>query len=249
MKTWLLRCLVLFGVFLATAQAQTVKVFVHESYPWSFKDTDGVVKGAEVDFIREAFQAVGVGTQFHVASYSRLLDVIQNQPELADMASPVPDEVIAASKAYKTGNYLTFRDVALIRKGSDIDIQSIDDLRGKKIIAYQAAQHIISPEFQAMAQAGLKDYTYQELPHREGQIQMLMKKRKDIVIGERQILLGLAKKLGIQDQVAVAFVVKRWNIQGMIRDKALHDAFNKGLEQIKSNGIYQSIEKKWALVY
>src|SRR5262245_25701701 len=75
---------------IATGMKRIV-VGVHESYPWSYSESGGVIAGQEMEIIEEAFKTQGIEVQFRIMSYSRLVFEFQNKR--LDFASPVAFDV------------------------------------------------------------------------------------------------------------------------------------------------------------
>lgn len=236
---WAYAC-VLAIVLEPSLMAKTVLIGVHESYPWSFAEGN-TIKGAEVDFIAAALNQKGVSFKFEISGYDRLLDRIGKKQ--LDFASPIPDELIQKFGGAKTDDYMFYTDIAMTLKGKKIS--TYKNLHGMRIVSYQQAKNFLGKDFQNALKMAK---SYKELAERDGQIRMLKSKRVDVVVGEKQILLGLAKKYKIRDKVEVGLVLKKWNIQGLVFDKKLLNDFNEGLKKIKQDGTYDAIVRKWDLI-
>ena len=127
----------LFAGLLAFQQqaAEPIRMGLHLSAPWSFYNDAGELDGIEYQLVSRIFSRAGFKVEYELHSYSRLLKQLSDKK--LDCASPVAIPVEGASY---TEPYLPFEDVVISLASSGIEIQSLQQLAGKRIVAYQQAQ-------------------------------------------------------------------------------------------------------------
>ncbi|WP_419905478.1 substrate-binding periplasmic protein [Kiloniella sp.] len=138
-----------------------------------------------------------------------------------------------------------FRDVAVTRKSSNITIESVQDLEGQKIIAFQGAKDFFGPEFSEV----VGDSNYSEASEPRLQAQALNDNRVDVSVGDLFIFLHSikntqgssadAKDFKIHDILPVVFSrMGFWNYE-------LCREFNKALQDVKDSGEYEMIYDRY----
>ncbi|MFD2206153.1 substrate-binding periplasmic protein [Kiloniella antarctica] len=150
------------------------------------------------------------------------------------------------TKSCRSDPIFRFRDVAVTRTKSDVNLESIRDLRGKRTIAFQGAKEFFGPEFSSAVSEG----SYSEASEPRLQVQALMDNRVDVSIGDMFILLHSirsksekgnlenemrATEFRIHDILPVVFSrMGFWDLD-LCRD------FNLALKQVKDSGEYEKI--------
>ncbi|MGP9799606.1 substrate-binding periplasmic protein [Rheinheimera sp. NSM] len=207
--------------------AQPLRVGLHLSAPWSFFDAQGEPDGYEYRLVSRIFSEAGYQVQYEFHSYSRLLK--QFADKKLDCASPVAIPVDGASY---TQPYLPFQDVAISRQDTGLTVNSLHDLRDKRIAAYQQAQQVLGADFaQAVSTAA-----YLELAERELQLELLFSDRVQLVVGEQRVLLYLAAKLAPHIRLAIhpIFDAKSYPAACWLPEHAA--AFDHGLAKLAQSG-------------
>lgn len=224
------------SVELKTDSIKTVVISTHYTPPWSYKDCSG----AEIDIIRLAFKQVGLTIECSYSSYARL---VQNFMERkTQFASPIVKTDGDSVSAIYSDNFIPYVDVVASFEEKQITIK---DLHRKTFVAYQNAQKYLGPNY---AYATKKARYYKELPGRDEQIRMLARGRIDYVIGEKNILITLAKRLYPNRKLHVNLVLKHWDIRAGAHNPELMQQFNKGLRAIKQQGKVKEIFSQYEVV-
>jgi len=165
--------------------------------------------------------------QYEFHSYSRLLK--QFADKKLDCASPVAIPVAGASY---TESYLPFQDVAISRQDAGLTVNSLQDLRDKRIAAYQQAQQVLGADFaQAVSTAA-----YLELAERELQLELLFSDRVQLVVGEQRVLLYLAAKLAPHINLTIHPIFAAKSYPAACWQPEHTAAFNRGLAQLAQSG-------------
>lgn len=222
-----LTCVIALVQLLPLQAAESIRFGLHLSAPWSFYNEKGQLDGIEYQLVSRIFSRAGYQVEYELHSYSRLLKQLADKK--LDCASPVALPVAGVSYSQP---YLPFEDVVISLQSSAIGLQGLADLAGKRIVAYQQAEHVLGPEFvTAVAKAN-----YLELADRALQLELLFSKRVDLVIGERRVLHYLAAKTAPQHKLATHHLFSEKKYPAACWNSALTAAFDAGLQQMQQSG-------------
>ena len=242
MKKLTVQIVLIVSLFLTgNIRADIIDVALHNSPPWSDTDSSGQIIGVEIEIIKAAYAAKGHSLKFSISGYSRLLKRIAEKK--FDFASPLPESVDIPG-IIRTDTFLPFQDVALTWTESKIKIQSVTDLEGKSVTAYQNATVVLGEQY---ANA-VKRSEYREVAKRETPLNLLSLRRTDVVIGEKHILTAISEKLHGPGKVTVHPIFPIINYGGGVWNEKLRQDFNAGLKIIRENGDYNRILKKFGII-
>ena len=124
---------------------------------------------------------------------------------------------------------------------SSAEISSLQQLAGKRIVAYQQALQVLGAEFRA----AVANANYLELADRALQLELLFSNRVDLVIGERRVLHYLANKTAPQLALQTHHLFTEKNYPAACWDPALRDVFNRGLELLQLSGELSDILQQY----
>jgi len=221
---------------LAPALAATpVQIELNFSPPWSYEGPDKSAAGIEPDLLRAALRSQGFEPRFMLVSNARLMeDFAAKRVEYASPAAMVVEN----PGMYRTQPYLPFLDVAMSLSKANLLIDSIADLAGKRIVAYQLASKFRGPEF---AKIAANNPAYRERAQREIQIEQLFQGRVDVVIGERRIPTYLATKMYGPGKVSIHEIFPPDPMSGMSWSAEVGAAVDRGMQKLRDSGEYKKI--------
>jgi len=231
--------LILTALYSQLGHSQEILVGVHHSPPWSFKNGQGEIVGIEKDIIEKSLTSQGHTVRFQIFGYSRLLNQFSSQQ--LDFASPFTGPTGAASL---TVNYLPFQDVSVSLKSRGLAINIVEDLVGKRVVAYQQAHRVLGKKYGALVAS---QASYKEFASRENQIELLFFKRADAVVGERRILAYIAHINHGSDKIAIHPIFPETHYPGAAWDRQIVKDFNTGLKWLRASGEYQKILDQYRL--
>jgi len=158
---------------------QVLKVGVG-NFPPFFIENGG--KGIFIEIIDEIFkQLPQYKVEYVFMSNHRILHEI-NHGESIDVACNIfPKSKVKASLSEPI---FRFRDVAISKKTDQIKINTISDLQGKSIAAYQGATELLGDKFKQMAKTNLE---YSEHAHPKETTLLMISGKKDIRVGDINI--------------------------------------------------------------
>ncbi|WP_238883164.1 amino acid ABC transporter substrate-binding protein [Clostridium sp. YIM B02551] len=215
-----------------------IKIGTEGTYaPYTFHDSTGKLSGFDVEIAQEIAKRIGVKPEFVETKWDGMLagldakrfDIVVNEVGINDERKVKYD----FSDPYVTSKAL------LIVKGDNTSIKSFDDLKGKK-----AAQTLTS-NFGKLAKASGADIV--EADGFNQSIDLLTSGRVDATINDSLSYYDL-KKQKPDLQVKIAAESKDADQSAVLINKGnkeLVDAVNKALADMKSDGTYLEISKKY----
>ena len=228
--------LLMLVAFQANSNDKTLLVAVNIGPPWAFYQQDQGIVGIDVDIIRHIATEIGCDVEFHLLAYNRL--IADFKAGKYDIASPF---AFATPQGYLTEPYLPFEDVAVSINDKQLTINTVDDLSGKRVIAFQGARSVLGEAFIR----AIDGESYLEQAEREVQLRLLVNDRADVVIGERRLLTFIMNNRFPEKQLIIHPIFETRPYGAIIKDKQLQQKFDSELAAMKASGLYQAILARW----
>lgn len=229
------------AAWMASAHSQTVTVGMGLNRPPYAMD--GGATGLEVDIVREALAAAGLGMRPQQLPPARGLK-LQRAGQLDVLLSV--DEGIGGD-GFFSEPYLNYQNVALSLTARKLAIRRIEDLSAYSVAAFQNASLTLGPRFSAVARAHAN---YNEYSQQLIQTNLLFSERVDVIVGDRRILhffsSQLDPKIDVSKPVTIHQVFPATPRKAVFKDADLRDRFNAGLKTIQTNGVHDALLKKYA---
>ncbi len=209
------------------AHTSPIKVGLHDSAPWAYRDSQGQITGIDYDIVQNILRQQGIEAEFELYSYSRLLKLFSEHK--LDIASPV---AVPYPGAYYSQPYFTIQDVVVSRRDSPMPIRQLSDLKGKSIVAYQQASAVLGPDFaQQMKQA-----YYLEEADRKKQFELLFNNRVQLIVGDERVLSFYSRTYYGPNLLSIYPIFPAVDYPAAFWNAGLQQQFNQGLEQLKTQG-------------
>lgn len=243
--------IILFFFFsVVDATAQEVRVGIGFALPpYVIQEND---VGMEVEIIREA-----LGVSGHKATFVYLpnlrLPVAYDSHEVDCVVANVSYELGSESRrqTYPSKPTIAYQNFAITLEESQLEIKSIDDLRALKVLAFNNATKYLGKEFALMAESNPK---YTELADQSLQVMMLTSGRVQAVVSDKRIFLWWRHRLksrSVSNNILLSQSLTfhpvfppAWR-QVTFANKGLRDDFNRGLEVVQGNGVFDAIVRKY----
>lgn len=233
-----------FFVALATAclsvplHAKEIKAAVGTSLsPYIIQQTNA---GIELDIVREALAYKGHTLTLRYPAL-RLISALFNN-NVVDAALTVNKTL--GLNACLSDVAITYQNYAITLQRSQQTIHSLNDLQGKKVVAFQNATLYLGEDFAKAVSTA----QYREVQQQTLQVNRLYMGRDDIVIADKNIFLYYrARVKNIDTSAPLAF----WPLfppspyRVAFRDKGICDDFNQGLAHLKNTGRYTDIIRQY----
>ncbi|MEZ6072554.1 MAG: transporter substrate-binding domain-containing protein [Pirellulales bacterium] len=209
---------------------------------------DDATRGIEIDIVRAALEPRGYTFSVRQMPYGELPTAVTKHG--LDAAATV---VRADDGTYYSDNYVTFRNAAITKRATGIEINSIADLKGKSILAWQNAYEDLGPEFAALFSPDVKApyrAKYREIADQREQVAMFWKGEADVIVIDDTIMQWFTNELS--DTLDTSAPLDRHQIFAAktpfrisFKSEQVRDDFNAGLKQLRESGAYQKIYEKY----
>ncbi|MDD2830474.1 MAG: transporter substrate-binding domain-containing protein [Sulfuricurvum sp.] len=239
--------LVLFS-FSSTLFAVDVTVgFGYSKPPFVFaqseKDTNEN-RGIELKIMSEALAYRNHTMKSKYISKNKLLTQLQSG--IVDASSALSTSE-SQHNIYYSDEFVYFWNYAVTQPDDTNTISSLNDLEGRKVLAWESATKDLGPKFK---KATSKMAFYRGVANQEEQVLLFLEKRADTLVIDWNVFSYFALKYGYDPTK-----YHQYNIFGGktgykvgFRDAALRDDFNAGLAHLKSSGRYDEIyDKIWTV--
>ncbi|MBP7095866.1 MAG: transporter substrate-binding domain-containing protein [Spirochaetia bacterium] len=210
--------------------------------PYVMIDAAGKFSGLEYEIIVAALAVKGHTVKPQQMPLARLVATFNE----GGIKGAAPVLATTATTGTLSVSYITYNNVAMGLKAAGLKIEKIADLKGLGIVAFQTATKALGPDFAAAVEGNPK---YVEEAAQITQIRMLVGKRVDVVIGESRILNYYLKapETGVDSGTPVVEfrIFNPTNYSVAFANPKHAEDFNAGLAEIKKNGTYDAIMKKY----
>lgn len=211
--------------------------------PYCLPETNS---GIELDIIREALAFRGHVLKPKYLPFAR----IPFEFEMGRVDAAMTDT--GKDLSTKGGNYadpaVIYDNVFISLKQRNLHIKHPSDLSGLSVLSFVGAANRY-PDWLAQVK---KDGHYFELNDQSRQVLMLNRGRADLVLSDRYIFRYFSRQLQQTEDFVPAAIEEHqfvklnpMNYRPIFRDKAVRDDFNAGLQQLKKNGRYNEIYRKY----
>lgn len=200
--------------------------------------------GFEIDLVREVMKSIGheiipIYVPFgrsHVMLQRGVVDItLTLNPRLG-----IPPEQLSDV-------YITYQNVAISLKKSELSIETIADLGSHTVVAFQNASVVLGEEFKhAVSQSKL----YTELPDQRQQVEMLLLGNTAVVVMDINIFMHISKEIrGVsqKDRVKVHYLFPASPYQAGFKDVRLKEAFNLALKNYLKTDQYEWLKYRYSL--
>lgn len=196
--------------------------------------------GIEPDLFRAAIAHTGRTFTLHSETLSRIaLDVYNGAIDAAAISMNEPRR----PGVYYSKQFLAFENVVVTRKASNLKIDSLADMKGKSVSAWQGASIQHAPDY---FENLVKDNAnYFESTDQSAQYRMFAEHHVDALVIDKYIFLWWYQKDPRREEVVFHPVLPRNPFCIGFRDPALRDAFNEGLDRVNASGEREKIFRKY----
>lgn len=139
---------------------------------------------------------------------------------------------------YHSNTLIEFENIAITRMQDHTNLQTLDDLKDKTILAFAGA----SQELETLL--SIPSLNYSETDKPENQINALLAKKVDVIIMDKNIFFWYLKKLhgGNSNQYKLHYLFDKNNSYEIaFKDKNTRDTFNLALQEFKKTKEYSDI--------
>lgn len=232
------------GASTALAQANDAGITIgfRPTAPYVMQAPDGTLSGLEYDLVMLAANATGIRMRTSVMPFGRLPeDFRRGAIQAFAPANPAMNLPGCISETV-----LAYRNMAFSLLSRNLSIASPADLVALDVTAFQNAHVLLGPAVGALASNAER---YREVANQMLQVRALFSGRTDVVLAERRIFRHMMRspEAGIDTGLLLAehdiFPPTLYGVAFQHPDDCIR--FNRGLETIRRNGIYDEVLRRW----
>lgn len=199
--------------------------------------------GFEVDLIRAILADMGHSLSPIYVPFGRTSRLLKDN--MADIGL-TQNSAHSLDKAILTDPYIIYQNVAVTRADRKLEINSIEDLRGKSVVAFQTAQSVLGEPFSEIVSA---QPAYIEMARQDRQVEMLMLGSVDVAILDRNIFNFFKSESRAYADEGIVFheLFPTSSYSAAIPDPELRATFNATLHAFIEDGRYQKLLDNYKL--
>lgn len=218
--------------------------FGMDKEPFLFPKGSG--QGLEIDIVKSALKVKGYQVKVKQLPQLALRTALEDDVSLSAAAGSYKG---SHSGIYFSDIYINYENYVITRKEDALKINSLADLKGKKIAIWSDGHNQLGDGFYALFNpSGRMNHTpdFYEINNQKNQLNMFFNRDVEVVVIDKTVF-GWYKSMVAPVLFSDAdFVfhdllpqVTGYNL--VFRDRSLRDAFNDGLKQLMQSGRYQQL--------
>ncbi|MDV7338951.1 transporter substrate-binding domain-containing protein [Terasakiella sp. A23] len=230
----------LLSLQIATATAQSLKVGVGLSKPpYIIQENNS---GVEYEIMSRALEIAGYRM---VPKYMPLLR-IPHELNGGGLDAGMHLRAHISIDGFFSDEVISYRNYAIALEAEDLKLESLSDLKKVSVIAFQNAKKLLGEHF-FEAVDGNKNYA--EIANQELQVRMLAAGRAQVAVADHRIFLHFKKVFETKNGKFLRFrfypLFDPTPYRAAFRSRAVRDAFDEGLAELKRSGEYDRIISKY----
>lgn len=214
--------------------------FVFAAPPFSFNDYDifSAQSGIELEIMKEALKISGYSFTPVYYTYKNLEKGLKNG--VIEIAATVRNNL---PDIFYSDEFVYFQNVVVTKKKNNITIENLSDLKDKSIVTWEGAKKDLGVDFENSV---INNINYKEIGNQEEQGAKFFNDEAEVIIIDKTIfewwLLKFADKYNTSDEyIYHNLFPDQTKFYVGFKSKEICDIFDKGLAQIKANGLYNKI--------
>ncbi|MBB1294250.1 MAG: polar amino acid transport system substrate-binding protein [Pseudoalteromonas rhizosphaerae] len=240
MKYFIVFFFVLYSTFAlslaAPKSSDIITVAVSPSLPpYVFSEDD---TGLQLQILKSAFKDQGI-TNLDIVYMSNKRAGQSLEQMKVDIAMNYAG--LTTSAIYPSQSLLAYQNVAISLRKNNFKINTVYDLLGKSVVAFQNATEFLPPPFKALT---TKLSAYEEVVYQAAQVDHLMKEWVDVVVLEKRVFLYYLQQYKESHPIkpiTVHPIFPEAPRPAYFNSKVLQEIFDMGLAHIIENGQYSKI--------
>lgn len=203
--------------------------------------------GLELELLNQALAVKGHTTSIHYLPLARTFHELKEGK--IDGTINIKEGMI--DNVFYSNVAITFQNCAISLESNQLHINSIEDLNNKQVVAFQRASSLLGEEFANMVKT---NSAYQEQARQVLQVYMLMKRRADVVVMNKNIfkyylkqayLEGKLTEKDLKQQAICHQIFPATEYKFAFLSEQIWDDFNAGLKQITQDGSVAALQEKY----
>ncbi len=200
--------------------------------------------GFELDLIRNLLKEMGKSTKFVYTQFGHSSKMLKVKAVDAVMTT---NKSIFSDSTKLSDKYITYQNVAISLKSSQLTINTIADLANYSIASFQKADIVLG---QAFADAVDQSPAYMKVAEQSRQPKLLLKKRVEVLVMDKNIFSYFARAQGIKDiQASFIFhpIFPETHYRMAFKNQKYVDDFNEAFAKYKLTNEYLALKNRYNL--
>jgi polar amino acid transport system substrate-binding protein len=200
--------------------------------------------GFELDLIRNILKKMGKSTKFVYTQFGHSSKMLEVEEVDAVMTT---NQNVFSDISKLSDAYITYQNVAISLKQSNITINTIEDLANFSIASFQKADKVLG---QVFADAVDKSPLYMKIADQSQQPGLLLKKRAEVLIMDINIFKYFAGELNVNDingQFVFHQIFPETHYKMAFKNKKYVRIFNDTFAEYKQTDDYLFLRNKYNL--
>jgi len=200
--------------------------------------------GFELDLIRNILKKMGKSTKFIYTTFGHSSKMFKIKEVDAIMTT---NKSVFNDQLKLSDVYITYQNVAISLKESNLTINTIKDLANYSIASFQKANKILGPEF---ADAAKQSPLYFEVANQSQQPTLLLKKRVEALVMDKNIFKYFTKDLSNKERNTLFTfhqIFPGTDYKVAFKNKKYLHTFNDYLAKYKKTKEYLLLRKNYNL--
>jgi polar amino acid transport system substrate-binding protein len=233
-------------VVVAPARAEELVIaFTPDTPPYVMDEGQ---TGIEIEIVRVALAPKGYTFTVRQMPYGELADAVKEQG--VDAAATVTE---MNNGTFYSDEYITFHNAAFTKKSAHLTIDSIEDLKGQTVLAWENAYEDLGPKFEALFSPDVKApyrEKYHEIANQRDQVEEFWKADADVIVIGEAVMKWFSKELADVVDTKSPLVIheifpKKTKFRISFESAKVRDDFNAGLKALRASGEYDKIYAKY----
>jgi polar amino acid transport system substrate-binding protein len=238
----------LVGWLAATVDARAEELVIAFSLDTPPYVMDEGKTGIEIDIVRAALAPKGYTFTVRQMPYGELADAVKE--EGVDAAATVTK---LDNGTFYSDEYITFHNAAISKKSAGLTIDSIEDLKGKSILAWENAYEDLGPKFATLFSPDVKApyrEKYREIANQKNQVEMFWKGEAEVIVIGEAVMKWFTQELADEVDTKAPLVDHKifpadTKFRISFQSERVRDDFNAGLKQLQASGEYEKIYARY----
>ncbi|MDX1538287.1 substrate-binding periplasmic protein [Arsukibacterium sp.] len=234
-QIWIVSLLLLLASTLVTAAPLTV--LVGQQKPPYINTAN--ISGYEVELLAEVVNRMGYEPVFVFVPNARIKPLLeQGEGDIASLQPVTTNE----TGLFYSDPYIRYQNIAVSRAADELMISHSSDLGRYPVLAFQNARTVLGPDFTDMARISAD---YRETVDQQAQLKMLLSRRVQVVVMDRNIFNHYRLQQDSNDELAVHALFDTTLYRAAFRDAAIQRAFDRALLSVMLDSWYLRLQRKY----
>lgn len=197
------------------------------------------ISGYEIELLAEVVKRMGYEPVFLFVPNARIKPLLeQGEGDIASLQPVVTDE----TGLFYSNPYIRYQNIAVSLASDELVISHSSDLGRYSVLAFQSARTVLGPDFTDMASISAN---YRETVDQQAQLKMLLSRRVQVVIMDRNIFNHYRLQQDSVEGLAIHALFSSTLYRAAFRDAAMQRAFDRALLSVMLDSWHQRLQRKY----